>query len=90
MDNILKKSNIVEDYAYFKPEIDEVDYLLVKVKKVCRKKFFHPFKHRCVYDNKFANITNDEKVNLSKINDCLKFKSKYYGLNKKIEICKMY
>ena len=79
----MNKSNIAEEYAFFKPEIDEVDYLLDKVNKVCRKKFFHPFKQRCVYDIKFANITIVEKVNLSKINDCLKFKSEYYGLNKK-------
>ena len=68
--------------------MDEVDYLLGKVNKICKKKFFHTFKYRCVYDIKITNITNNEKVILNISHDCLEFNSEYYGLNEKNQECK--
>ena len=78
----MKESNIVKEYEFNKPEIDEVDYLLDKVIKDCKKKIFHSFKYRCVYDNKITNITNNKKVILYISHDCLEFKSDHYGLKK--------
>ena len=74
MNGILNESNIVKEYDFNKPEIDEVDYGLDKVIKNCMRKFFHTFKYRYVYDIKFTNI-NNEKVFLNISQDCLEFKS---------------
>ena len=88
MIGIMIEIDIVKDYDFIKPEIDEVDYLLDKVIKDCRKNYFHTFKYRCVYDIKFTDITNNEKVILNISHDCLELESKFYGLNKKIKIAK--
>ena len=79
----MNERNIVQEYEFFKPEIDEIAYLLVKVLKDCKKKFFHTYIYRCVYDNNFTNKTNNEKVILNISHDCLEIKSEYYELNKK-------
>ena len=67
-----------------KPQIDEVDYLLDKVIKGCEMKFFHTFKYRCVYDINVTNITNNEKVILIISHEYIEFKTKHYGVNKKV------
>ena len=38
MNDILNQSTVVEKYVLFNPDNDEVDYLLDKVVKDCRKK----------------------------------------------------
>ena len=75
MNGILNESKIVKEYESNKPEVDEVEYLLDKVNKDCKKKFFHTFKYRCVYVIKLTNIVNNEKGLLNIGHDCLEFKS---------------
>ena len=41
MNDIINEKAIVEEYEFIKPEFDEVDYLLDKVIKDCKKNFFH-------------------------------------------------
>ena len=61
MNDILNQSSVVKEYDFNNPVIDEVVYLTDKDFKDCRKKHFHSFEYRCVYDIKFTNITNNEK-----------------------------
>ena len=84
----MNKINFVIQYEFIKPEIDELDYLLDKVIKDCKKKFFHTFQNTCVYDIKFTNITNNEKVILNISHACLEFKTEHNGLNKKVKKAK--
>ena len=77
MNDILEESFIVKEYEFVEPEIDEVDYLLDKVVKECRRKCFQSFKYRCVYDFKFTNTTNNERNILNISHDCLEYKSEY-------------
>ena len=85
MNGILNQSTVVKEYEFNNADIDEVDYLLDKIIKDCRKKYFHLFEYRCVYDIKFTNITNNEAVILPTSLGYMEFKSEYYGLNKKIK-----
>ena len=62
MNGILNEITVVKEYEFIRPEIDEVDYLLDKIMKDCRKKFFHTFEFKGVYDLKVPNITNKEEV----------------------------
>ena len=36
---IMNEKNIIKEYEFTKPEIDEVDYLLDKVKKIVKRSF---------------------------------------------------
>ena len=75
----MNESNIVEEYDFVEPETDELYYLLDKVSKDFRSKFFHTFNYRCVYDIKFTNITNNERDILNSGHDCFEFRKKCYG-----------
>ena len=59
---------VVKDYENIKPKIDVVDYVLDDVIKVCVNKLFHTIEYKCVYDIKFTNIANNEKVILTVTN----------------------
>ena len=50
MNVIMYENNMLEEDEFSKPEIGEVFYLLDKINKDCKKKFFHLFEYRCVYD----------------------------------------
>ena len=54
---------VVEEYEITEPQIDEIDWRLDNVIKDCSIKFIHIFEYRCVYDIKFTNNKNIEKVN---------------------------
>ena len=58
----MNESTVVEDYDFNKPDIQEIEYLLDDTFKDCRNKFFHTFECRLVYDNKFAEISNNEEI----------------------------
>ena len=53
---------VVEEYEYCTPEIGEVIYILNDTIEDCRKKYFHSFEYRCIYDIKFTNMENIEEV----------------------------
>ena len=76
----MNESNIVEEYEYFNPENDEVDFILDKVITDCWRKFFHIFDYRCVYDIKTTDITNNEKIISNVSHDSLQYKSEVFGL----------
>ena len=71
----MNENNNVKQYEFTETEIEEVRYLLHKVTEECKKKFFHTYKYRCVYDIKFTSTTNNKKVILNIIHDCLDFKT---------------
>ena len=80
---------MLKNMKYTKPEVDVVDYLLDKIIKECKNKFFHLFIYRYVYDIKFTNIIIIEKVILITSHDCLQFKSEHYGLSEKNQRCEI-
>ena len=84
MNGILNQSTVVKQYELIDPLIDEVDYLLDKVKKDCRKNNFIRL-NLCVYHLKFTKKKNNEEVILPVSLGYMEFKSEYYGLNVKIE-----
>ena len=75
MSGVFNKSNIVKEYEFNKPEINGIDYLLDEIIKDCTTKFFHTFKYRRVYDNKFTKITKKEKGISNISHDCFEIKS---------------
>ena len=85
MNGILNQSTVVKEYDFFDPDINKVDYQLDKVSKDCRKKYFHSFEYRRVYDIKFTKITNIEEVIFLFSLGYKEFKFEYYGLNKGIK-----
>ena len=76
---------VVKEYEFHKPDICEVNYILIDTVKDCRKKNNHSFEYRCVYVIKFQNMENNEDVFLPITLEYKKFKSRYYGLSKKIK-----
>ena len=76
-------NDFVKEHGFSKPEIDEVDYLLDKVIKDCKKNFFNGLTNRWVHETKFRNVKNKEKVILNISHDCLEFESNFCGLNRK-------
>ena len=50
------ESSVVEEYGFKEPEIHEVKYLHDDIFKDCRKKFFHAFEYKLVYDNNFTKL----------------------------------
>ena len=66
---------VVKEYEFIKPEIGEVNYILNDAIKDCRKKLFHSFQYRCVYDFKDINMENSEEFILTSFNGYMKFKS---------------
>ena len=76
---------VVKEYEITQTESFEVDYILDDVFEVCRNKTFHTFENRCINDNKYTNITSIEHVISTITQGYLKFKSEFYGLNRKIK-----
>ena len=75
---------VVKEYEFDKTDIHEIDYILDDVIKDCRKKYFHSFEYRIIYDLCFKNISNNEEVNFAVTHRSMEFKTEFYGLNKKI------
>ena len=45
---------VVKEYEFDKKDIHEIDYLLDDVIKDCRRKYFHTFEYKLVYDINFT------------------------------------
>ena len=82
-----KYGNVVEEYEYITPEIDEKKCIVKDTTKHCRNKIFHSFEYRCVDDIKFIFMENNEEVILTIIIGYIKFKSQFYGLKLKNQKC---
>ena len=76
---------VVKEYEFDKTDIHEIDYILDDIIKDCRKKYFHSFEYRIIYDHSFKNISNNEEVNFAVTHRSMEFKTEFYGLNKKIK-----
>ena len=76
---------VVKEYECDKTDIHKIDYILDDVIKDCRKKYFHSFEYRIIYDLCFKNISNNEEVNFAVTHRSMEFKTEFYGLNKKIK-----
>ena len=76
---------VVKEYEFDKKDIHEIDYILDDVIKDCRKKYFHSFEYRIVYDLSFKKISNNEQTNFTVTHKSMEFKTEFYGLNKKIK-----
>ena len=76
---------VVKEYEFDKTDIHKIDYILDDVIKDCRKKYFHSFVYRIIYDLCFKNISNNEEVNFAVTHRSMEFKTEFYGLNKKIK-----
>ena len=87
MNGILNESTIVKEYDFKKPDVHKIDYLLDDIIKDCRNRYFHTFEYRLVYDIKFPNISNKEKVNFTIIQRSMVFKTEFKGLSKKNQQC---
>ena len=79
-----KHGIVVREHEFIKPDIYEVNYILIDTIKDCRKKYFHSFQYRCVYAIIFTNVEKNEVVISSIALEYHKFKSQYYGLSRKI------
>ena len=76
---------VVKEYKFDKTDIHEIDYILDDVIKDCRKKYFHSFEYRIIYDLCFKNISNNEEVNFAVTHRSMEFKTEFYGINKKFK-----
>ena len=78
----MNESTVVKEYDFSKPDFHEIDYLLDDIMKDFKNKYFHTFEYRLVYDIKFTNISNNEKVNSTITHRSMEVKTKFYGLKK--------
>ena len=77
--------NVVKEDNYKKPDIHEIEYLLVIIIKDCRNKYFYTFEYRLVYDIKFTKVYNIKEINFTIIHKPIEFKTEFCGLNRKIK-----
>ena len=84
--NTKKYGTVVKEHEFNKPDTDSVNYILNDTIKDCRNKFFQSFEYRCVYDNKFIYIRNNEEVILSIKLEHMNIKSQFYGLDIKLKM----
>ena len=85
MNGILKEKQltVVKEYDFIKPDVHEVQYLLVDIIKDCINKYFITFEYRLVYDIKFTNISKNEEVNFTITYTSMEYETELFGLNKK-------
>ena len=67
MDGVMSKNllTIVEEYEFDQPLIQKIDSIIDNCIRDCHNKYFHTFDHKCAYDFKFTNITNNGTVTLT-------------------------
>ena len=78
-----KYGTVVKEYEFNNSDIDLVNYLLNDTIKDCRKKYFHSFENKCVFDIKLTKIRNNEEIILSITFEYMKLKSQFSGLFEK-------
>ena len=71
----------IKEYEFDKPLVHKVDSMTDKVIRGCDSKCFHTFEYKCIINNKFTNVRNNESVNLT-----VAAKQKnLHGLNEKLK-----
>ena len=78
------ENEIVREYEFDNPPIQNIDSLIDDSIRDCHNKFFHTFDHICEYDLNFTNITNNEKVNFTISDKSVGL----YELNKKLSLAR--
>ena len=64
---------VVKEYEFDQTDIRKIDYILDDVIIDCRKKYFHSFEYRNIYDLCFKNISNNEEVNFAVTHRSMEF-----------------
>ena len=78
------ENDIVREYEFDNPPIQNIDSLIDNSIRDCHNKFFHTFDHICEYDLNFTNITNNESVNFTISDKSMGM----YELNKKLSVAR--
>ena len=82
-----KNSSIaVKGNEFIRPEIDKVICILNDTKRDCGSKTFHSFENRSVYVFKITIMENIEEIFATITLENMKFKSQFYGVNKKSKL----
>ena len=76
----MNENNIVKEYEFENPLIQNKDSKIDNSIRDCHNKYFHTFDHICEYDLNFTNITDNESVNFIISDKCMGM----YELNKKL------
>ena len=77
-------NDIVREYEFDNPPIQNIDSLIDNSIRDCHNKYFHTFDHICEYDLNFINITNNESVNFTISDKSMGM----YELNKKLSLAR--
>ena len=80
----MNENNIVKEYEFENPLIQNIDSKIDNSIRDCHNKYFHTFDHICEYDLNFTNITDNESVNFIISHKCMGV----YELNKKLTIAR--
>ena len=56
---------VVKEYIFDNPTFTEADSIIENCFNDCRDNYFHEFRDECIFDFRFKNITNKEKLNLT-------------------------
>ena len=78
------ENDIVREYEFDNPPIQNIDSLIDNSIRDCHNKYFHTFDHICEYDLNFTNITNNESVNFTISDKSMGM----YELNKKLSLAR--
>ena len=84
MNGELTENDIVREYEFDNPLIQNIDSLIDNSIRDCHNKYFHTFDHICEYDLNFTNITNNESVNFTISDKSMGM----YELNKKLSLAR--
>ena len=78
------ENDIVREYEFDNPPIQNIDPLIDNSIRDRHNKYFHTFDHICEYDLIFTNITNNESVNFTISDKSMGI----YELNKKLSVAR--
>ena len=76
--------HLVKEYKFDNPLIQNIDSIIDNSIRDCHNKYFHTFDHICEYNLSFTNITNNEIVNFTISDKCMRM----FELNKKLSIAR--
>ena len=86
MDGIMNDNQltIVKEYELDNPLIQKIDSIFDNCIRDCHDKFYHTFDHICEYNPNCTNTSNNEIVNFTISNKCMRL----YELNKKLTVAR--
>ena len=75
---------VVKEYKFDNQPITKIGSIIDSYYRDCHNKYFHTFKHVCIYDINFTNITNNEIINKSNSDESMNL----FELNKKLTLAR--